>query len=178
MKRMSPRARYALLFALYFGVFFVLDFTPYIQRHAVAHWTDLLATFSGMLLALIHPHVVVVQNMIIDDATRVGVTILSGCNAVEACGLLIAAMLSFPTYWKERFAGAISGTLAVQSVNLVRIVSLFFLAEWNQWAFDFAHRFLWQALIIVDVLVVWLIWVRRLAQRGLILIDSETRANL
>lgn len=174
---MPQRARYALLFALYFGVFFVLDFTPYIQRHAVAYWTDLLATVSGMLLALIHPHVVVVRNMIIDDATRVGVTILSGCNAVEACGLLVAAMLSFPTYWKERFAGAIVGTLTVQSVNLVRIVSLFFLAEWSQSAFEFAHQYLWQALIMLDVLLAWLVWIRHLAHGGLILSAGESGAR-
>lgn len=175
MRRISPRVRYPLLFSLYFCVFFALDFTPYIHRHLVLPWTEFLATISGGLLTLVHPHIVVVKNMIINDVTRVGVTILSGCNAVEACGLLIAGMFSFPTYWKERLSGAVAGTLAVQTVNLVRIISLFYLAQWDHWAFEFAHRYLWQALIMVDVLVVWLIWIRRLAQKGKILLDSQAR---
>ena len=28
-----------------------------------------------------------------------------------------------------------------------------------QW-FEFAHLYLWQALIMLDVLVVWLLWIR------------------
>lgn len=169
MRHLPLRFGYPLLFALYFGVFFFLDFTPFLQQHIIGHWTDLLATISGLLLGLLHPHVVVVGNMIIDDATHIGVTILPGCNAVEACGLLVAAMLSFPTRWKERLLGSIIGTLAVQAVNFLRILSLFFLAGWDQTAFDFAHRYVWQALIMLDVLIAWLIWVRRLARHDLIL---------
>lgn len=175
---MPSRLRYPMLFALYFGVFFVLDFTPYIQRHIVSHWTDFLATLSGMLLTLIHSHVIVVKNTIIDDATQVGVTILAGCNAVEACGLLLAAMMSFPARWKDRLIGGIYGVLTVQVVNIARIISLFFLAEWNQWMFDFAHRYLWQALIMIDVLVVWLIWIRRLALHSHISAEPPAEPNL
>lgn len=173
MKRLPPQFRYPLLFALYFGVFFFLDFVPLLQRHLVTPWTDLLAAISGALLSLVHPHIVVAKNMIIDGATNVGVTILSGCNAVEACGLLVAAMLSFPTRWRERLAGAVIGTFAVQAVNLLRIVSLFFLAGWDQTAFEFAHRYVWQALIMLDVLIAWLVWVGHLARRGLILRATE-----
>jgi hypothetical protein len=28
-------------------------------------------------------------------------------------------------------------------------------------AFEWAHQYVWQALIMLDVLIVWLIWVRR-----------------
>lgn len=174
--RRPGRTRYLLLFALYFGVFFALDFTPFVQRNIVSPWTDLLATVCGGLLATVHPHVVVVKNSIIDDASRIGVTVLAGCNAVEACGLLVAAMLSFPTRWKERISGAVVGTLAVQALNALRIISLFFLAGWNQAAFDFAHQYLWQALIMLDVLVAWLFWIRRLARAGLIQSSGESRA--
>ena len=44
------------------------------------------------------------------------------------------------------------------------IVSLFYLGQWNQVAFEWFHLYLWQALIILDALVVWLIWLRTLPQ--------------
>lgn len=58
------------------------------------------------------------------------------------------------------------GILAVQAVNILRIVSLFYLGQWNLQWFEFAHLYLWQALIMLDVLVVWLLWVRYLARHG------------
>ena len=43
---------------------------------------------------------------------------------------------------------------------MVRVISLFYLGQWNLALFEFAHSYLWQALIMLDVLVVWLVWVR------------------
>ena len=34
--------------------------------------------------------------------------------------------------------------------------------QWNENVFQWAHLYLWQALIMLDVLVVWLLWVRTL----------------
>jgi len=53
----------------------------------------------------------------------------------------------------------------VQAVNLLRIVSLFFLGQWNFQVFEFAHLYMWQALIMLDVLIVWLLWMRYVAKR-------------
>ena len=62
----------------------------------------------------------------------------------------------------QRFVPALdpSGFLAVQGLNVVRVISLFYLGQWNTQVFNFAHEYLWQALIMLDVLVVWLLWVR------------------
>ena len=46
------------------------------------------------------------------------------------------------------------------ALNVVRVVSLFCLGQWNTDVFNLAHEYLWQALIMLDVLVVWLLWVR------------------
>ena len=59
------------------------------------------------------------------------------------------------------------GFFAIQGLNLVRIISLFYLGQWNQVAFEWFHLYLWQALIIMDALVVWLIWLRTLPQAKL-----------
>ena len=46
----------------------------------------------------------------------------------------------------------------------IAVFSLFYLGQWNQVAFEWFHLYLWQALIIMDALVVWLIWLRTLPQ--------------
>ena len=90
------------------------------------------------------------------------VSIEAGCNGVEATLVLIAAILAFPSTWKQKLWGLGLGVLAVQGLNVVRIVSLFYLGQWNMTAFEWAHLYIWQALIMLDVLIVWLIWVRRI----------------
>jgi exosortase/archaeosortase family protein len=56
--------------------------------------------------------------------------------------------------------GLVLGFVAVQGLNVVRVISLFYLGQWNDAAFRVFHEYLWQGLIMVDVLVVWLLWVR------------------
>jgi hypothetical protein len=50
----------------------------------------------------------------------------------------------------------------VQGLNIVRVISLFYLGQWNYRVFEWAHLYVWQALIMLDVLIVWLVWVRLL----------------
>jgi len=90
------------------------------------------------------------------------VSIEAGCNGVEATLVLIAAILAFPSTWKQKLWGLALGFVAVQGLNVVRIISLFYLGQWNMTAFEWAHLYIWQALIMLDVLIVWLIWVRRI----------------
>jgi hypothetical protein len=54
------------------------------------------------------------------------------------------------------------GFVAIQSLNLVRIISLFYLGQYSRVWFDWFHLYLWQALIVLDALAVWLIWLRYL----------------
>ncbi|MEZ5472895.1 MAG: hypothetical protein R3E90_14080 [Marinicella sp.] len=57
------------------------------------------------------------------------------------------------------------GFIAIQALNAVRIISLFYLLQWDKNWFDWFHLYLWQALIILDALVVWLIWLRYLPKK-------------
>lgn len=81
--------------------------------------------------------------------------------------LLIALLLLFATqlyspYGRQKLLGVLLGFLAVQAMNVVRVISLFYLGQWDKDIFDFAHYYLWQALIILDAFVVLLIWLSKL----------------
>ena len=42
---------------------------------------------------------------------------------------------------------------------IVRVISLLYPGPWNKDVFEWAHLYVWQALIMLDVLVVWVIGV-------------------
>ena len=44
----------------------------------------------------------------------------------------------------------------------MRVISLFYLGQWDFRIFEWAHLYVWQALIMLDVMIVWLLWVRTL----------------
>ena len=71
-------------------------------------------------------------------------------------------MLAFPAPWKNKLAGIAIGLLAVQTLNIMRVISLFYIGQWSMKAFEWTHLYLWQVLIMLDVLIVWLIWIRML----------------
>lgn len=92
------------------------------------------------------------------------IEIVAGCNGLEAVAILIAALFAFPASWRQRFIGLGIGFLAIQVLNLVRIISLFYMGMWDMRWFDWFHEYLWQALIILDALLVWLLWLRWIAR--------------
>jgi exosortase H (IPTLxxWG-CTERM-specific) len=155
-------AGFLILQALLFG----LELTPWAQAWFVVPWTNTLAAMSADIVRLFDPQVIAEGKILQSADGSFAVSIEAGCNGVEATIVLIAAMLSFPAPWKRRLLGLAIGIVAVQGLNIIRVISLFYLGQWNFDAFDFAHRYVWQALIMLDVLIVWLLWVRTLPRGG------------
>jgi exosortase H (IPTLxxWG-CTERM-specific) len=154
--------RFFVLFLVIQGLLFGLELTPWAQAWFVEPWTNTLAQIATFLVTLVDPHVVATGKVMRSTANGFAVSIEAGCNGVEATIVLLAAMLAFPAPWKHKLYGLLAGTLAVQGLNIVRVISLFYLGQWNRQWFDWAHLYVWQALIMLDVLIVWLVWVRTL----------------
>jgi exosortase H (IPTLxxWG-CTERM-specific) len=154
--------RFFLLFAVILVALFAAELTPPVQSAVVVPWTDALVRISAGIATLFDSHVAAVGRILRSTANGFAVSIEAGCNGVEAAIVLSAGMLAFPAPWKHRAIGILAGLCAVQALNVVRVISLFYLGQWNVAAFQWAHLYLWQALIMLDVLVVWLIWIRTL----------------
>lgn len=154
--------RFFLLFVAILGALLVAELTPPVQRAFVGPWTAGLASVSAFLITLFDPAVLATGKVLQSTANGFAVSIEAGCNGIEAAIVLVAAMLAFPAPWKHRVVGILAGLGAVQALNVVRVVSLFYLGQWSPRAFEWAHLYLWQALIMLDVLVVWLLWIRAL----------------
>src|SRR6185436_11852916 len=117
---------------------------------------------STAIVTFFDPNVVAIGKVMRSTRNGFAVSIEAGCNGVEATIVLIAAMLAFPAPWKNKLVGLAAGIVAVQGLNILRVISLFYLGQWDYKVFEWAHLYVWQALIMLDVLVVWLIWVRTL----------------
>lgn len=162
-----PMIRFFLIFTVLLIGLFTLEILQPVEQHVILPFTSAVADFSVWLIKFFDDGVVAFSNVIRDKETGFGVRIERGCNGVEAMIILFSALFAFPAPLKNKLIGMVVGFFAIQGLNIVRIVSLFYLGQWNQIAFEWFHLYLWQALIILDALVVWLIWLRTLPQAKL-----------
>jgi exosortase H (IPTLxxWG-CTERM-specific) len=158
--------KFFVVFLLLLAVLFGLELTPPAQRWFVEPWTDTLARVSAGLVTWFDPNVTSNGKVLRSSASSFAVSIEAGCNGVEATLVLLAAMLAFPASWSRKALGLAAGIAAVQGLNIIRVISLFYLGQWNREVFEWAHLYVWQALIMLDVLIVWLLWVRTLPRGG------------
>jgi exosortase H (IPTLxxWG-CTERM-specific) len=152
--------RFLALFLVLLAVLFGLELTPWAQKYFVMPWTNGLAHFCAQLVALVDESAVATGKVLRSAKNGFAVSIEAGCNGIEATIILLAAVLAFPSTIKQKLWGLAIGFVAIQALNVVRIISLFYIGQWNMTAFDWAHLHIWPALIILDALIFFMIWLR------------------
>lgn len=158
--------RFLFLFLLVQGVLFGVEMLQPVQSAVILPWTSFLADASGWLVSAFDPHVATSGKVVRSTLNGFAVSIEPGCNGVEAMIVLLAAITAFPAPFIYKLKGLLWGFVAIQGMNLLRVISLFYLGQWSQEWFDWAHLYIWQALIMLDALVVFLVWIRYLPQTG------------
>lgn len=152
--------------ALVLGLFTLELFEP-IRQAIILPFTGHLATFSSWIMQIFDADVTSKADVISSKSNAAhAVRIAAGCNGVEAVIVLFAAIFAFPSKFKYKIYGFVLGFFGIQIVNVARIISLFYLLQWDKNWFDWFHLYLWQALIILDALIVWLLWLRFLPKEN------------
>jgi exosortase H (IPTLxxWG-CTERM-specific) len=158
--------RFLIIFVTSLLVLFTLDVLTVVEVHLIDPFNALLAAISAKLIGLFGGDAIAQGKVIISLGTGLAVSIERVCNGVEAVIILVSAMIAFPSSWKAKFVGIVIGTLAIQALNLVRIISLYYLHQWSSVWFEWFHSYIWQALIVLDALVMFLLWLRYLPRRS------------
>ncbi|MEW6270725.1 MAG: exosortase H, partial [Thermodesulfobacteriota bacterium] len=90
--------------------------------------------------------------------------VVEACNGVLPTLIYCAAVLAFPSRWRDKAIGVAIGVPAILLVNVVRVASLMVLgAHWPS-LFERMHIFVWQTLVIALAMAVWIYWVEAWVQ--------------
>ena len=157
--------RFLLVFCGVLGSLFAIEMLSLVQQAVIQPFTVLLANVSTAVIVPFD-NTVIAQGRILRDATTgFAVSIEAGCNGVEATIVLVAGIVAFPASLRHKMIAILVGFLFVQALNIVRIVSLFYLGQWNYTVFEWFHLYLWPVLIMLDVLVVFAIYLQWLGKQ-------------
>lgn len=162
----NPAVRYLGLFGLITLALFSALASSWGETYFVKPFTQALVDVCALVLAPFDARVVAEGDVLRFSDGRGAVQVLAGCNAVEVCALLSAAILAFPARLRDGLIGAAVGVLALQAVNLLRIISLLYLSRGSQPMFDFFHHYVWDAMIGLEGLLVFFFWTRWQARRA------------
>jgi exosortase H (IPTLxxWG-CTERM-specific) len=146
-------------FVLFLVVFYFLVAAKPVNDHAIVPFTSWIATASGKVLNALGERVTVQGTEI--HSGSFGVNIENGCNGVETALLLAAAVLAFPAGWRQRLTGFLLGFLAIQVLNLIRVVSLVWIGRHRPALFDSSHTVIWQSAVVMFGVLIFLLWASR-----------------
>jgi exosortase H (IPTLxxWG-CTERM-specific) len=163
LRRNRREITFLALFVVLLGGSFSLISLNWVNDHAIEPFTGGIARLSGAVLNLLGQHVALRGTVI--QGPHFAVNIRNGCNGVEAMLIFLSAVLAFPASWRSRLAGLALGTLAIQAINLVRVVSLYLTGAYLPRFFDASHTVIWQSVVILCGVLLWVFWANRLPPR-------------
>jgi exosortase H (IPTLxxWG-CTERM-specific) len=153
--------RFIACFVLCLVLGFGLLLAPFTQP-AMGQGTIGEVKLCAGLVRLFGGHAAARENVLVNPANGFSIEVRDTCNASNVTLLLWAAILSFPAPWIQKGKGLAAGTVAIHTLNLVRIISLFYLGQYNTQWFTFAHLYVWESLIMLVTLIVFSVWVQGL----------------
>ncbi len=155
-----PRVRRFLLTLVgLLAITWAIYYYPYSATHPIARSTRVY------LQAYTHATVGILR-LFGEDARAVGQSVVGpasvridrGCDAIQAKALFACALLAFPASWRKKVIGLVLGLGALILLNLLRIVTLYYIHKlWPTW-FDFWHFGVWQFAYIGATVAIWLAW--------------------
>ncbi|MFQ5846366.1 MAG: exosortase H [Candidatus Methylomirabilales bacterium] len=109
------------------------------------HWAGMEAARAGTLIA--HPDGFVYE-------------IYYRCTGFLPVAFLTTSILAYPGPLRRKFVGLAVGVPLLIALNLARLVHLFYIGVHHRAAFDQAHAIVWEGILILTIIGLWLGWIR------------------
>ena len=156
-----PLFRFLLTFVVGVWVGFAIEILPWVQTNLVKPYINGVAWVCGVLIKLFGGDAVVTEAVIRSQSNGFAVEIANGCSGLEVGTLLGAAVIAFGSIsFRKRLIGFFACSLAIILINTIRVISLFYLGQYSKPLFDWAHLYIWDVLIILDGIVVYILWIK------------------
>jgi len=109
-------------------------------------------------------HVVVKGNEL--TSPRVSFSVVSGCEGMGGLLLIISAICAANVRLKSKLKGLAYGMTFIYLLNVFRIVGLYYVMRYCNSAFNFAHYFVGQTIIIFLGCAFFVLWLSRHVGEG------------
>jgi exosortase H (IPTLxxWG-CTERM-specific) len=159
----EKRDRRSLLFlARFVGLllvfYFLVAWRPVNDAVIVPFTAGIAWVSAGILNALGEPVTVAGTEI---RSSGFAVNIENGCNGIETVLLFASAVLAFPSSAARKAIGLLLGFVAIEALNFIRVVSLFWIGRHHPALFSSSHTVLWQSIVVLFGVLLFLLWALR-----------------
>jgi exosortase/archaeosortase family protein len=123
--------------------------------------SEVTAGASGWLLNLFGQSVSVQGTNL--TSTQLNLQIIPECTAASSFAIYLAAIVAYPAQLSAKGRGILIGVFGLFLLNLVRIASLYAVGGTFPEYLDFAHLVVWQSVMVILTIVLWMSWTRHVA---------------
>lgn len=88
-----------------------------------------------------------------------GVWVGSNCNAISLFTLFSVFIIAYPGPWKHKAWYIPAGILAIHLINILRVIALAIIANYNPYLLDFNHTYTFTFLVYGFIFLLWILWV-------------------
>ncbi len=157
------RRRFGLAMAVFAAAFLGLDRNPALG-HRLAPLDSLTAEAAAHLIDWtgleVHR-----QGAVLSHPGGFSYEIYYRCTGLVVVAFLAAGLLALPGGRRAKAWGLALGASMVTALNLLRLTALFWIGVRLPPVFDFAHRAVGEAAMLLAVLAFWMVWFRRHGRR-------------
>ncbi|HWP42776.1 MAG TPA: exosortase H [Blastocatellia bacterium] len=156
--------RFLALFALIFGVcYFLFGVSPGVRFGVIEPYTEFLAESVAAIINLFGAGATAEGALV--RSPEFSINIAMGCDGIEAASLFLAGVLAFPTSWRARLMGLALGIPLIQTINLARLVGLYYAGIFMPAIVDEVHVYVAQTIVILISTAILIFWLDRFAAR-------------
>jgi exosortase H (IPTLxxWG-CTERM-specific) len=160
---LKPRVAFVAKFGAALLILYAVIALNQVNDAVIVPFTEVVARGSALLLRGVEGGVTTQGTVML--SSRFALDVRNGCNGVEATILLVAAILAFPATLRSRIIGLVVASIAIELLNIIRLSSLFWLGEHYRRVFDLFHVAVWQSLIILAAISMFVLWSWKFAER-------------
>ena len=155
LQRNRVGVRACLIFALCIGVS-IFAYSRLVETDGMLSLRTFVAQSTSAILNVLGTGVQVDGTLV--SSTDFSMIIVNECTGIISMIILLCAVIAYPAKIKGKLLGLAIGMPALFSLNLVRMVSLFYIGTFLPGVFETAHVLVWQSLMILAVIALWFVW--------------------
>ena len=157
-----------LFFILTVGIVMVIYYsitgTQWFRQDMLPSYLQILARITSALLNIMGEKVSIIRTVV--QSPSFSMDIAYGCDALEPMTLFSVVVLCFPAKIYGRILGVITGVCLLFTLNIIRLLSLYYAGTYSQELFELFHIEIWQPVFIICALVMFLLYVGIIRKKG------------
>jgi len=125
---------------------------------AINFFCLILAKISGFFIQLFDNNLISNGQILRLNDSNFALEVAKECSGLTASWLLLVAIVAFKSPWKHKLWGFLAGFFLIQSINIIRIISRFYIGNNMFESFELVHRQIWPILLNINMIIIFGGW--------------------